>query len=57
MNYTNIKTDDEHKMVQIPDNVLKKLKDKSIQVFSLIGVVLVGFTACSGEKEVKKDLR
>ena len=56
MNYTNIKTDDEHKMVQIPDNVLKKLKDKSIQVFSLIGVVLVGFTACSGEKEVKKDV-
>lgn len=55
MDYTNIKTD-EHKMVQIPDNVLKKLKDKSIQVFSLIGVVLVGFTACSGEKEVKKDI-
>jgi hypothetical protein len=56
MNYNNIKMCEEHKNGQMPDDVLKKIKDKSIRFFSLIGVVLVGFTACTEEKDVKKDI-
>ena len=55
MNY-NIKMCEKHKKGQIPDDVLKRIKVKSIRFFSLIGVVLVGFTACTEEKDVKKDI-
>ena len=57
MNYNNIKVCEDHEKVHIPDNLLTKLWNGLFKVLCVVGPIALTFTSCSGEKDVKKDIK
>ena len=50
-------TSPHHEKVHIPDNLLTKLWNGLFKVLCVVGPIALTFTSCSGEKDVKKDIK